>query len=137
MPKKPRTQLTPPQGTTIGETPSAELSVLQDALPPTADRVNNQLQKEHAAHRVGLTRDKVLKAITDGLQATRDIEPVMKDGTYIIPEGEIADTAMRLKAAELGAKYFGDMKEHATIGNITHNTVIYRWKKTENLTLKS
>lgn len=74
-------------------------------LPDDADRVGNLTQKELAAHKAGLNREKIAKTIAQGMLATKKVE---NDEGYL---EDIPDELVRLKAAELGAKYFGDMKE--------------------------
>lgn len=125
MPRVKKTiAIIPPRDENLDKTLSIETI---KELPPTVDRVNNQLQKERAAYEAGLTRKKILTAIIDGLNAEIEVEEFI-DGKRTVTYKP--DMDKRLKAADMGAKYFGDMKEHSTVvGNVTHNKVIYMWKE--------
>lgn len=112
------------------------VSPVEDILPPDADRVGNLSQKERAAHKVGLTRGKLLSSIMTGLEATRMEVVTDDDGRQHVRT--IPDLDKRLKATEMGLKYFGDMKEIAVTGPVTNiRKIIYTWKKTDKINVSS
>jgi len=90
------------------------------------DRVNNVKQKEEAAHRVGLTREKALAAIVLALDAVKVQENPI---TYVLET--VPDIDRRLKAAEIAGKFFGDFKESEQ-KNSNETKVIVIQSKDEN-----
>lgn len=95
-------------------------------LPATADRVNNIIHKETAMYKAGVTRNKVYGVINDLLSAEDVSRSYDKELGWV--ETRVANVEKRAKGAELALKAFGDLKEMNRIeGNVTHNTVIYKW----------
>lgn len=109
------------------EIPTVFLNTPPEAeLPVEADRVGNLTQKERAAYKVGVTREKLLASIKDGLEATKMEVVTGEDGrshARVIP-----DLDKRLKATEMGLKFFGDMKEIQIPGQTTNiKNITYHW----------
>lgn len=103
-------------------------------LPESADRINNQLQKETALHTVGASRQKAYQALRDALEA-EVVSTVLVDGR--MEEKREPNHAVRTKAAVDILKAFGDMKEFEAKTTVTHNKVVYQWLSAPGATIVS
>lgn len=112
-----------------------ELSTAVEAINPVVeqqipieDRVNNQVSKELAMSRAGVTRRKTYEVICELLTADKEIIVYDKNGVEV--KERLPDLDKRKQGAELALKAFGDLKEMKDFGNNnTYNTVVYQWKK--------
>lgn len=99
--------------------------VTDNNLPDNTDRISNILHKERALYKSGVTRKLVYDTIREGLTATKTETRYLENGDS--QTTQVPDLERRTRAAELALKAFGDLKEHTITGNVTHNTVIYKW----------
>lgn len=113
----------------------SELSTAVEAINPVVetqipveDKVNNQVSKELAMSRAGVTRRKTYEVISELLTAEKELVGYDKNGVEV--RESIPDLDKRRQGAELALKAFGDLKEMKEAGNNnTYNTVVYQWKK--------
>lgn len=113
----------------------SELSTAVEAINPVVetqipveDKVNNQVSKELAMSRAGVTRRKTYEVICELLTAEKELVGYDKNGVEV--RESIPDLDKRRQGAELALKAFGDLKEMKEAGNNnTYNTVVYQWKK--------
>lgn len=91
----------------------------------SSDRVGNVAQKELAASEVGVTRRKYLSVIRELLEAVRST--VVYDSKGMASTVSEPDLDKRSKGAELAGKFFGDYKEHQSVGSVVHNKIVVQW----------
>lgn len=92
------------------------------------DRVGNVEQKERNLAAANITRLYTYKKIYEMMNAVKRVTAEDLDGKLIVLSEE-PDMAIRAKGVELAMKAFGDLKEFERVvnGNVTNNTVIYKW----------
>lgn len=92
----------------------------QEIVRSEIDKINNIPQKELAMNKAGLNRDRVMRHISESLDATKEERQLQKDGTYkMVP---VPDNARRDWAVEKSMELFGDNKNPAI--HIGDNTTV-------------
>ena len=134
-PKKNIVSAVPPGAETAGgslleKNPKKDSEVGEGSLSTAfeGDKVGNVEQKERNLAAANITRLYTYKKIYEMMNAVKRVTAEDLDGKMVVLSEE-PDMAIRAKGVEMALKCFGDLKEFERVvnGNVTNNTVIYKW----------
>lgn len=89
------------------KSPVAKSAITKPAITKPHDKVNNTTQKEASLFKAGVTREKAFRIVAEALEAV--IIEQYRDEQMKLKYRNVPNIELRKWAAEMTAKYFGDL----------------------------